>query len=238
MPAHLGLLQVIRRVQRDELALADEADALAQFRFVHVVRGHEHRHAFLRHGVDEAPELAAADGIDAGGRFIQEDDLRLVDDGASQGEALLPAAGEIGRECIFAPDQPGHVQDVGLALAQLLARKAVGLPVEADVLAGGEVVVEREELRHVADERLHRLGLRGGIVAEHARLAGRRFEQAEQHADGRRLARAVRSEPAVDFPRADVEAHVVHGGEAAELLAEIVDFDCVFHTFYLVIRDT
>ena len=46
--------------------------------------------------------------------------------------------------------------------------------VELQVLAHGQVLVQREALRHVADARLDRLALRGDVEAEHAALAAGR----------------------------------------------------------------
>jgi len=41
------------------------------------------------------PELAARDGVDAGSGLIEEKEFRLVQHGAAECQALLPAAGEL-----------------------------------------------------------------------------------------------------------------------------------------------
>ena len=58
------------------------------------MRGDEDGDAAFGEIVDEIPEASAVDRINAGGRLIEEDDGRLVEDGAAEGKALFPAAGE------------------------------------------------------------------------------------------------------------------------------------------------
>ena len=81
----------------DELGHVDVADAAAAFGFVHVVGGDEEGDALAGELKEEVPEGAAGDGVNAGGGLVEEDDFGGVDDGAGEGEALLPAAGELRR---------------------------------------------------------------------------------------------------------------------------------------------
>ncbi len=225
LAAHLGLFEAGRGVEGQELALADKAHPLAELGLVHVVGGDQDGHALAGHVVDELPELAAADGVDAGGRFVEKEHARPVDDGTAQPQPLPPATGEVCGELVLAAHQPGHAQDLGLAPAQIRAREPIDLAVEADVLAGGQVLVEREKLRHVAHVCLHGLGLGGRVVAQHATAACARLEQAQQHADGRRLAGTIGAQPAVDFAAAHGKADVIHGDEVAKALGQAFDHD-------------
>ena len=84
----------------------NQRDAMAALRFVQVVRRDEDRDARLRERVDEPPELAARQRIDAAGRLVEEEDRRLVEDRAAEREPLPPAAGEIARERVLAALQP------------------------------------------------------------------------------------------------------------------------------------
>src|SRR5690606_13238509 len=85
-----------------------------------------------------------------------------------------------------------------------------------EVLAHGEILEQRELLRHVADALSQRLGLARDRQAEHLDLALARREQAAQHADGGRLARSIGPEEAVDMPAWHGEVDVVDRDEAAE----------------------
>ena len=62
-------------------------------------------------------------------------------------------------------------------------------------------------------------------MAEHAARAARRVDDAEQHPQGRRLARAIGAEQAVDGAGGDVEADAVDRASLVEILDEIARFD-------------
>ena len=53
-----------------------------------------------------------------------------------------------------------------------------------------------------------------------ADFPGRRWNQAAEHPQRRRLARAIRAEQSKDFARLHLECDVVHGGPAAEAAYE------------------
>ena len=72
---------------------------------------------------------------------------------------------------------------------------------------------------HGADAQRGAVDLRVPL-SEHLRRAGRRRRQAEQHAQGRRLARAVRAEEAGDRAGLEPEGKVVDGAQLPELLRE------------------
>src|SRR5438552_2938909 len=78
----------------EEVGVVEVGGGGAAFGVVHVVGGVEEGDAAVGEVEEEVPELAACDGVDAGGGFVEEDDVGLVDEGAGEGEALLPAAGE------------------------------------------------------------------------------------------------------------------------------------------------
>src|SRR5260370_28510810 len=78
------LAKGIGRAVGDELAVINVCDVAAALGFVHVVRGHEERDAVPGKLEQKIPELAARDGIDAGGRSVEEKKLRLVQNPAAQ----------------------------------------------------------------------------------------------------------------------------------------------------------
>jgi len=84
-------LQFVRLAAHDELRHINVANVRATFRFIHVVRGDEERHATPRELEEQIPQLAARDGVDAGGGFVEEKNLRLVHERAGHREALTPA---------------------------------------------------------------------------------------------------------------------------------------------------
>ncbi len=102
--------------------------------------------------------------------------------------------------------------------------------VEVEVLLNGEVLVEPELLRHVADAVLHRLRVAGDVDAEHVEVAAVGRQQPGDQADERRLAGAVgadqRRQPAVlDGERDVVERRDGLAGLALEALADVAAGD-------------
>ena len=107
----------------------------------------------------------------------------------------------------------------------LLVVQAVQRAEEADVLLDRQRFVQRELLRHVADAPLHLLGVAAHVDAVDHGRSRCRLQQPAHHADGRRLAGAVRAEKAEDLPSLDVEADAIDGGKRAEPARQIADED-------------
>ena len=78
--------QPFRRVECDQLAAVDDANALAEtLGFLHVVRSVEDAHAVLavepRHALED---VVAALRIDADGRLVEKEQARLIDQPGGQ----------------------------------------------------------------------------------------------------------------------------------------------------------
>ena len=86
---------------------------------------------------------------DAGGRLVEQQELRLVQDAGGEREALLPAAGELPSELVAAIGEPHAIHDVLHGPAGV--RHLIDARHQIEVLEHREVVVEAEFLRHVAD---------------------------------------------------------------------------------------
>src|SRR5262249_7384394 len=205
----------------------NEGDGVAALRLVEVVRRHEHGDAGLSERVDQPPELPARQRIDAAGGLVEKEDGGLVQDRASEREALPPAAGEIARERRLAARETGHLDHEPAPLGQLPCVEAVDAAEEADVLIDREQLVEREALRHVADAPLDAFRIARDVDAADRRGARRRHEQPAEHADRRRLAGAVAAEEAEDFAAVHVERHAVHRDEVADPARQSADADRV-----------
>src|SRR5689334_13244130 len=111
------------------------------------------------------------------------------------------------------------------ALPHGLSREIIDATVEPDVLADGEILVERELLTHVADAALDPLALGVDIVAGDARRSRRRREEAGEYPDRGRLAGAVGAKEAEHLAGGDVEGDVIDGGEVAKATRELARFD-------------
>src|SRR5258708_18024833 len=87
------LAERIGRPIGNDLAEINVGHVAAALGLVHVMRGDEKGDAVAGELEEEIPELTARDGVDAGGGLVEKKEFRLVQHGAAESEALLPAAG-------------------------------------------------------------------------------------------------------------------------------------------------
>src|SRR5439155_20258547 len=120
---------------------------------VEVRRGHQDGDALAQEFRQELPEFAARHGINAGRGLIEQDDLRLVNQRAGQRQLLLHAARQLIRQPSAERHQLRELEQPGTAVLDtaLAHAKAVNLSEERDVLVDGEIAVEAEALREVAN---------------------------------------------------------------------------------------
>ena len=97
----------------DDLAVVHRHQPVEALRLVHIGGGD--RHARLRatgaDGVDEVPELAARQQVDAGGRLVEDQQIRIVDQRTAKAELLLHAAGELAGRPVFEWIERGGSQE-------------------------------------------------------------------------------------------------------------------------------
>ena len=154
------------------LAVGDVDDAVAALGLVHVVGRDQHGQAAGGELVDLVPELAPRLGIDAGGRLVEEQELRLVHDAGGERQPLLPAAGQRAGELVLAVGQAELRQR---PVDMFGARRQVVEPGdEVEILPDRQILVEGEALGHVADFELDAVGLGRDVVAEAGAAARRR----------------------------------------------------------------
>ena len=138
-----------RRALRQQPSAENVAELVAALGLVHVVRADEHGDAARGELVQLVPEIAPRLRIDAGGRLVQQQQLRLVQQARGERQALLPAAGKLARELVRAigeAESRERVLDALVATSSIEYMRAD----EAQVLADRQVLPQREALRHVA----------------------------------------------------------------------------------------
>ena len=163
---------------------------------VRVVRDHDHRlPELLRRAAQQLEDLLPRRRVEVAGRLVGEDDRRLRDERARDRDALLLAAGELGRP-VLAP--VGEAD----ALQQVLEELGLGLLAgdrerQDDVLLGGQHRQEVEELEDEADvlaaqQRHLAVGEALDLLAGDLDRAARRLVECGEQVHQRRLARARR----------------------------------------------
>src|SRR5437868_14120190 len=85
-------IQRLGRVFRDDLSVVDDRDAVAQrIRLVEVMRCHEYRRPPFVHPPHLVPDTRAALRVEPGGRLIEEEKLRVVDEAETDVKPALLA---------------------------------------------------------------------------------------------------------------------------------------------------
>src|SRR5439155_4615369 len=113
-----------------------------------------------------------------------------------------------------------EVEQLNRLLPDCAARQAEVAPVDHEVLAHRELVVERVRLRHDAEPSADLRTVAYRVEVEDAKRARGRRRYAADHAHRRALAGAVRAEEAERLAALHVEVDAVDRGETAELLDE------------------
>src|SRR5690242_20150997 len=209
--------QFVPRALGDELAVVDDADPVAQpFGLFHVVRGVQHGHPGAGQPFHALQDRVPALRVDPDRGFVQDQQLRLVQQADADVETPLHPAGVL-LDLVAGPvGQAGQVEHLVGAASRPRGRHAVEPGEEHEVLAARQVRVDGQVLGHVAERALGPHRVRRHRLPGHGHLAGVAFEQADDHRDSRGLACPVRAEQPVGLTRGDVEADPVHRDELAE----------------------
>ena len=135
------------RIDGDDLAPRDDRDSVGQeLGFFHVVGREKDRLPAVLESLEHIPDLASGVRVEPGRRFVEKDDLGIVDQRGGDPEPLLEAAGEGVELSVGFVAQVGEVhQRVDVDLATEYAR------VVPQAFAHGDPVERAEVLRKHAD---------------------------------------------------------------------------------------
>src|SRR5919108_4901182 len=169
------------------------------------------------------PEVAPRLWVDAGGRLVQQQELRVRQRARAECEPLLPPARERARELPFAPVEAEALDHGARAFDRVLHSEKTGD--ELEILPHRKILIETEALCHVPDVALDLVGLGVDVEAEAGAIALIGGQESAQHAERRCLSGSVRPKEAVDRPSVDLQRQIPHRDVPIERLGETVDVD-------------
>src|SRR3989442_4289591 len=190
---------------RHDLAVVHDRHVVGELlRFVEVMRREQDRPALALEIADQRPEFPPGAGVEARRRLIEEQEVRLADEGHRNPEATLLAAGQVQGKGVSAVREPDRLDD---ARDRLLAHVVVeevrpigdGFPGSQ---AGERLKVPREDAPGLPDAAT----TRADVLAEYASLPGPPGAQAPEGLDGGRLAPAVGTEEGEHLAQAQRKA--------------------------------
>ncbi len=161
---------------------------------------------------DEVFDLPGADGIEAGGGLVEDEEVGVVDEGLGEPEASLHALGILADGAEAGPAEPDHVDEFIGAVESDASREFEEFAVVVEGLLGVEERVEVGLFGEVSDALLD--ADVGGGLPENENTTGGGAEEPQENLDGGGLARAVGPEEPEDLPRLDLEGEVVNGARA------------------------
>lgn len=185
-----GLGEVAGGAGAQQLAAVDDDHVVAgPLQLAEEVGGDQDRDAEVGvDAADQAEHLVPADGVEAVGRLVEEDQLRVVDERLGQLDALLHAGGVAADGAVALLVQPDVAQGVGGPLAGGGRREPGHARHVDDELRGGDVGRQAVVLGHVADAFADGTAVRGDVESEHGGAALGGGGQSEQDFDQRGLA--------------------------------------------------
>jgi hypothetical protein len=161
-------------------------------------------------------DFVAGLGIEARGRLVEEEHLRIVDEGEGQRQTLLLAARQLAVAIVpLLPELEALEQRLAIDAARVQARE------EPKGLGDRDLVGKTRRLQAHADAILQPVAVLRRIHAQHRHLAARSGSQTLQDLHRRRLAGAVGSQQTEHFAGLDLEVDPLDGGTSAIVLREV-----------------
>ena len=187
--------------------------------------GGEHDRVLASQALDQLAGLDDLLGVEARGGLVEDEHVRVVEDGLGEAHPLAVALRELADEGVAHvahPGLPDHVVDLPAAI---LGGDPLDLGAEAEEVQDRHVRVEGRGLRDVADPPLDLEGGLEDVVAPHPRgpVGGRQVAGEDAHRRG--LPGPVGAQEAQDLPLLDAEGDPVDRGMAAVPLGEVLDLD-------------
>ena len=194
--------------------------------FTEEVGAQDHRAAVLgRQGADEVDHVPGRRWIESRGRLVEEQDIGIVEQGASEGQPLaLPRRGPLHEQV----GPIGHAE----AFEQLIGADLHAAPVEAAHAAGEHQVLPRREpfvepgvLGEDTRAAPHPVGIGGGIEAQDQGSSAIRSQDPVEQSHCRGLAGAVGPEESQHLALLDLEGEAIQRHAAAERPRQVEGLD-------------
>ena len=211
--------QLLDVAERDHRPALDDADPVAQrLDQLELVRREQHRHARRGLVAQHPAHHVDRDGVEAGERLVEHQDLGVVDERRGQLHALLVAQRQL-EDLVAAPLR--DAQHLGPVLHRARVADAASQPVQPrqvdQLVADLHARVQAALLGHVPDAPPDGEVDRPAVPAHLARVG---LQHAEHDPHGRRLARPVGADEADDLARADLHREVAQRADGAVGLVE------------------
>ncbi|MCY1356762.1 hypothetical protein D9M69_432230 [compost metagenome] len=218
--------QIARPALGDLAAVVEHQQPRTQaLGLVHEVRGQQDRLALLQQHLQPLPHQVPRLWVKPGGGLVEQQQLGVVHQRARQRQAPAHAARQLAGLGVGLVRERGELQQLRHARTHMRLAEAEVAAVHHEVLGAAEVGVEGVELRHHAQLRLDGQRVARHLQAQRLDAAAIGRGEAQAHADGGGLARAVRPDHAQALAGRDLEREVVDDRGLAVALAQPTDLE-------------
>ena len=169
----------------------------------------DHRLAASRQRENQILHLAAADGIQARRRFVEDDEIGIVDERLREPDAALHAFGKFPDRARLRLVQADHFEQLPGAIVPVAFGEFKQVAEKIQRLARVEVAVEIRFLRQITDARLGLHMTRR--FSKDLNVPLRRIQQTQQQLDRRGFAGTIRPEQPKHLAASHLKIHIVHG---------------------------
>src|SRR3984957_6823496 len=210
---------LFQRADAQQLSLFHDGDAGADFFQVGKnVRSDENSFAGGVQIFQQNFQLDAGFGIEACCRLVEDEQRRIVDDGASDSQALLHAARKAVDKGVALGFQIHQAEDFVHARRDGVRLHFVSAGEVVEIFPDFQVVVEREKIGEVADVALGFFGLELNVDSLHRDAAGGGDLEAANHFQRGGFSGAVRSDQSEKLSVGNVEVQAVRSDEFPALV--------------------
>ncbi len=157
--------------------------------------------------------VLAADRVEAGGRLVEEEHLRLVDERRRKVETPAHAARVGADAAVGGTGEADALDQGGAAPLRFGADQAVQRGLKANQLVAGHQRVQRGLLKRDPDRAANVSGLADHVVPGDPGAAARGAQERGQHPHRRGLACAVGTQKRIDLAGLDLEVDTVHSSQ-------------------------
>ncbi len=219
------LQQILRRIRGTDAPLVDHHHTRTHhFDFGQNVRRNQNG-APMREVFDELPHLPDLVGIEADGRFVEDEQIRVMNQGVSESDPLFLAFGEGADQGAFFFLQVTHFEHISDAVLDFRAFNAFERGSVAEVFMDPHIAVEGGAFREVSEMLAGLDGLFEDIKPGDGGVARRRGKVAREHAHGGAFSGAVGPEETDDLSLVNFKGNIAHSCEPWVALGEMDDFD-------------
>src|SRR5277367_5847099 len=219
------LVQSLQRVVRDHFSVIDDDDAVAEpLRLFHVVRGVDESLAAFFQYLKIFKDCIAALGIDPNCWFIQQQNLRIMEQRSREVQATLHSTAECAYFVAGTIRQRDQIQSFVNRMFGPRSGDGVKRGKESQIVTGAKLVVQRHVLRNQANFQLYGIRITLYLLAFDPDFAGIRVQQSRNDGDSRRFAGTIRPQQADGLSIIGLKADAVHGCELSVAFCKSVYF--------------